>query len=90
MTSDKVLWWATLAASLGAVVGLILLVLGLKQNEAIMKAQTRNELSVGIVEAWRAYAQSSPALVKFWCAERSQFSPEFMLDFDALLPRDAC
>jgi len=41
-------------------------------------------------EAWRSYAQSSPALIKFWCAERSQFSPEFVSDFDDLLPRDAC
>jgi len=155
MSSDKVLRWATLAANLGAVVGLILLVLGLKQNEAIMRAQTRNELSVGIVdlfarvaenpqlaslrrradageeltpdetyqykvitraffrywenvhyqyrqhlydeaefgrqrEAWRDYARSSPALIRFWCAERSQFSPEFVSDFDALLPPGAC
>lgn len=155
MNSDKVLRWATLAANLGAVVGLILLVLGLKQNETLMRAQTRNDLSVGIVdlfvrvaedaqlasvrrradagevltpdetyqyeiitraffrywenvhyqyrqglydegefgrqrEAWRNYAQSSPAVVKFWCAERSQFSPEFVSDFDRLLPRDAC
>jgi len=155
MNSEKVLRWATLAANLGAVVGLILLAVGLKQNEAIMRAQTRNELSVGIVdlfarvaenpqlaslrrradagealtpdetyqyeiitraffrywenvhyqyrqqlydetefarqrEAWRDYAQSSPALVRFWCAERSQFSPEFASDFNDLLPPDAC
>ncbi len=155
MNSDKVLRWATLAANLGAVVGLILLVLGLKQNETLMRAQTRNDLSVGIVdlfarvaenpqlaslrrradagedltpdeayqyaiitraffrywenvhyqyrqglydeeefgrqrEAWRSYAQSSPALIKFWCAERTQFSPEFVSDFDQLLPRAAC
>ena len=155
MSSDKVLRWATLAANLGAVVGLVLLVLGLKQNEAVMRAQTRNDLSVGIVdlfarvaenpelaslrrradvgeeltpdetyqyevitraffrywenvhyqyrqglydasefgrqrEAWRHYAQSSPAVIRFWCAERSQFSPEFVSDFDELLPRDAC
>ena len=155
MNSDKVLRWATLAANLGAVVGLILLVLGLKQNETLMRAQTRNDLSVGIVdlfarvaedsqlasvrrradlgevltpdetyqyeiitraffrywenvhyqyrqglydeaefgrqrEAWRNYAQSSPAVVKFWCAERNQFSPAFVSDFDQLLTRDAC
>lgn len=70
MNSEKVLRWATLAANFGAVVGLILLVVGL--------------------EAWRGYAQSSPALVKFWCAERSEFSPEFVSGFDELLPRDAC
>lgn len=155
MNSDKVLRWATLAANLGAVVGLILLVVGLEQSEAIMRAQTRNELSVSVVdlfarvaenpqlaslrrradageeltpdeayqygiitraffrywenvhyqyrqqlyddaefsrqrEAWRGYAQSSPALLKFWCAERSQFSSEFVSDFDDLLPRGAC
>ena len=155
MNSERVLRWATLVANLGAVVGLFLLVVGLKQNEAIMRAQTRNELSVSVVdlfarvaenqqlaslrrradagdeltpdeayqyvlitraffrywenvhyqyrqglydgaefgrqrEAWRDYAQSSPALIKFWCAESSQFSPEFVSAFDALLPRDAC
>lgn len=155
MNSDKVLRWATLAANLGAVAGLILLVLGLKQNEALVRAQTRNALAVGIVdlfarvaenpqlaslrrradageeltpderyqydiitraffrywedvhyqyrqglydeaefgrqrEAWRRYAQSSRALTSFWCAERGQFSPEFGLDFDQLLPPGAC
>lgn len=155
MNSEKVLRWATLAANLGAVVGLILLVVGLKQNEAIMRAQTRNEPSVAIVDpfarvaenpqlanlrrradageeltpdetyqykiitraffrywenvhyqyrqhlydepeftrqrdAWRGYAQSSPTLIAFWCAERSEFSPEFVSEFDQLLPRGAC
>jgi hypothetical protein len=155
MNSERVLRWATLVANFGAVVGLFLLVVGLEQNEAMMRAQTRNELSVtiadlfsrvaenpqlaslrrradagealtpdetyqyGIItraffrywenvhyqyrqnlydeaefsrqrEAWRSYAQSSPALIKFWCAERSQFSPEFVSEFDHLIPLDAC
>jgi hypothetical protein len=155
MNSERVLRWATLVANLGAVVGLFLLVVGLKQNEAMMRAQTRNELSVTIVdlfsrvaenpqlaslrrradagaeltpdefyqdeiftraffrywknvhyqyrqhlydepefsrqrEAWRSYVQSSPAVITFWCAERSQFSPVFVSEFDRLLPPDAC
>lgn len=155
MNSDKVLRWATLLANVGAVVGLILLVVGLKQNQAMMRAQTRNELSVAIVDlfsrvaenpqlaslrrradageeltpdetyqyevitraffrywenvhyqyrqqlydeqeftrqrdAWRDYARSSPALVKFWCAKRSEFSPEFVSEFDNLLPPGTC
>lgn len=113
MNSDRVLRWATLVANLGAVVGLILLVVSLEQNQAMMRAQTRNDVSVGIVDLFarvaenpqlaslrrRAdageqltpdYAQSSPALVEFWCAERSQFSPEFVSEFDRLIPRGTC
>jgi hypothetical protein len=41
-------------------------------------------------EAWRSYVPSSPALITFWCAERSQFSPIFVSEFDHLLPPNAC
>jgi hypothetical protein len=155
MTSEQVHRWVTLAANIGAVIGLILIVVGLNQNAATMRAQTRHELSAGIVDlfsrvaenpqlaslrrradageeltpdeaykynvitraffrywedvhyqyrhhlyddvefarqrdAWKAYAKSSPVLVRFWCAERSQFSPEFVDEFDRLLPPGAC
>jgi hypothetical protein len=155
MNSRRVLRWATLVANLGAVVGLFLLVVGLRQNEAMMRAQTRNELSVTIVDlfstvaenrelaslrrradageelspdetyryeiitraffrywenvhyqyrqhlydeaefsrqrtAWRSYARSSPGLIRFWCAERGQFSPAFVSEFDQLLPSGSC
>lgn len=155
MTSERALKWATLMANLGAVVGLILLVVGLEQNEAMMRAQTRNELSVAVVDlfarvaenpqlaslrrradagealtpdesyqydlitraffrywenvhyqyrqrlyddtefsrqrdAWHAYVRSSPAVVLFWCAERGGFSPEFVAEFNRLLPNATC
>jgi hypothetical protein len=95
-------------ANLGAVVDIILIVVGLDQNEAMMRAQTRHELSAGIVDlfarvaenpqlaslrqrdASAAYARRSPAVVRFWCAHRSEFSPEFADEFDRLLPAGSC
>ena len=65
MNSDKVLRWATPAANLGAVVGLILLVLGLKQNETLMRAQTRNDLSIRIVDLFAQVAGNLPRVREF-------------------------
>jgi hypothetical protein len=42
--------WLTIAANLGVLAGLILVILQLNQNEKMMRAQTRHELSMGIVE----------------------------------------
>jgi len=41
-------------------------------------------------EAWRSYAEASPALVRWWCSSRSGFSPEFATEFDGLLPSGGC
>jgi len=155
MKTDQLHRWMTLGANVGVLIGLILLVAELSQNAAMMRAQTRNELSVGIVdlfarvaenpqlaslrrradagedlspdeayqyeiitraffrywenvhyqyrqelydevefsrqrEAWRGYAETSPALTQFWCAQKGGFSPDFVEEFDALLPAGAC
>jgi hypothetical protein len=147
--------WLTLAANLGVLVGIILLVFELNQNRTMIRAQTRSELSTGIVDlftavaenpelaslrrradageelgpdelyryeiitraffrywenvhyqyrqglyddsefsrqkdAWRDYVRSSPALAGWWCAHRTEFSPEFASEFDVLLPTGAC
>ena len=58
MTSEHIHRWVTLAANLGAVAGLVLIVLGLSQNAEMMKAQTRNELSVGIVDLFARVAEN--------------------------------
>ena len=155
MNSDTLHRWLTLAANLGVLFGLILLVVELGQNRSMMMAQTRNELSSGVVElfvrvaenpeladlrrradegevlsdrefyqyamvtraffrywenvhyqyrhgmyddlefsrqrvSWRQYAERSPALVRYWCDQRSGFSDMFVAEFNALMPPGAC
>ena len=50
MDSENVNRWLTLGANLGVLVGIILLVVELNQNREMIRAQTRNELSMGIVD----------------------------------------
>ena len=45
--------WLTLGANLGVLAGILLLVYELAQNRALMEAQTRNEVSVQIVDLLR-------------------------------------
>jgi hypothetical protein len=42
--------WLTLAANLGVLGGLVLVVLQLNQNEKMMRAQTRHEIATGIAQ----------------------------------------
>jgi hypothetical protein len=42
--------WLTLGANLGVLVGIILLIVELDQNREMMRAQTRHELAMGIVD----------------------------------------
>ncbi|MGB5344569.1 MAG: hypothetical protein WBN23_00240 [Woeseia sp.] len=50
MNADKMNRWLTLGANFGVLVGLLLLVLELNQNREMMRAQTRHEIAVGIVD----------------------------------------
>ena len=45
MDSDRLNRWLTLGANVGVLVGIILLVFELSQNQEMMRAQTRNEIS---------------------------------------------
>lgn len=56
--SDRVHRWLTLAANLGVLVGIALLVVELGQNRITMRAQTRNELSASIVELFGLVADN--------------------------------
>lgn len=47
---ERISGWLTFAANLGVLAGLVLVILQLNQNEKMMRAQTRHELSAGIVE----------------------------------------
>jgi hypothetical protein len=42
--------WLTLGANVGVIVGLALLLLELNQNREMMRAQTRHEIAMGIVD----------------------------------------
>ena len=50
MKADTLNRWLTLGANVGVLIGIALLLLELNQNELMMRAQTRTELSNGIVE----------------------------------------
>ena len=54
MDSDRVTRWLTLGANLGVIVGIIFLVLEMRQNSAIATAQVRLEYAAG----WRSVDES--------------------------------
>jgi len=56
MKSERVHGWLTLIANLGVLIGIILLVVELRQNLTTMRAQTRHELSADIVELFSQVA----------------------------------
>jgi hypothetical protein len=58
MDKDRLNRWLTLGANLGVLVGIILLILELEQNREMMRAQTRNEVSVQIVDLLSQVATS--------------------------------
>ena len=50
MGSSKLNDWLQLAGTLGVLAGLVLLIVELRQNQDLMKAQTRHELAVLLVD----------------------------------------
>lgn len=59
MKRDRLHVWLTLGANLGVIIGLLLLVVELRQNAAMMRAQTRNDLSASAVELFVRVAENS-------------------------------
>ena len=59
MDSNQLNRWLTLGANIGVLVGIILLVMELNQNREMARAQTRNELSMGIVGIQSGVAENS-------------------------------
>ena len=58
MDSDRFNRWLTLGANLAVLVGLVFLVVEIKQNNDMMRAQTRNEISVQLVDLLSQVATS--------------------------------
>lgn len=50
MNLDRLNRWLTLGANIGVLLGLLLLVLELNQGRDLMRAQTRNEIALGIID----------------------------------------
>ena len=61
MDSDRLNRWLTLAANIGVVAGIVLLVYELNQNREMMRAQVRNEISDRLVDIQMTVA-SNPQL----------------------------
>lgn len=50
MANDRMVRWLTIGANLGVIIGLGLVIAELNQNRDMMRAQTRHEMAIGIVE----------------------------------------
>jgi hypothetical protein len=59
MSEERRTRWLTFGANVGALIGLLLIVVQLQQNRDLMRAQIRHELSMGIVELLNTPAVNS-------------------------------
>lgn len=90
MESDRLTRWLTLAANLGVLVGIILLIVELDQNRDMMRAQIRHELAMGIVDLLQVPASNEQlAGILYRAHAGEELSPEeqfqFQLRTNALL-----
>ena len=63
MKFDDLNRWMSLLASAGVIAGLLLLAFELKQNREMTRAQTRNEIALGVIDLM-ALSASNPQLAK--------------------------
>lgn len=59
MESNRLAQWLTIGANLGVLIGLLLLIAELKQNQDMMRAQIRHELAVEIVNLQQTLASNA-------------------------------
>ena len=79
--------WLTIAANLGVLAGIALLVFELGQNRE-KGLHDEAEFSTQ-QEAWREFL-ANDRTVAVWCDYRSTVSPEFRVAFDDLLTTHKC
>lgn len=58
MKNENLHRWLTLAANFGVLVGILLLILELRQNLTAVQAQTRQEVSAGFVDFTRSISEN--------------------------------
>jgi hypothetical protein len=80
MNQDRLDRWIGLGANVGVVLGLLLLIFQLHQNRSMMRAQTRNEMAMGIVTLLSMPSNNAQLA-------RPSFSPQFASEMDSLIPR---
>jgi len=56
--SNRLAQWLAIGANLGVLIGLLLLIAELKQNQDMMRAEIRHELSMGIVDLQQTVASN--------------------------------
>jgi hypothetical protein len=74
--------WLTLGANLGVLVGIILLIVELDQNRDMMRAQTRHDLAMGIVDLLQVPASNEQlADILFRAQSGGDLSPAELFQF---------
>jgi hypothetical protein len=86
MTADNVNRWLTLAANLGVLVGIILLLIELNQNATMMEAQISNERSSQGIDIFMAMANSAE-LSEIDATLRDSGFPDDAVSLEQLTPR---
>ena len=82
MKSDRLARWLTLGANLAVLLGIILLIVELDQNRDMMRAQTRHELSMGIVDLLLVAASNEQlADVMYRASSGEELTPRESLQF---------
>ena len=84
MDKDRLNRWLTLAANLGVLAGIVLLAFELEQNREMMRAQTRNEVSVQLVNLLSQIATSGELSSLLFRAESGEpLNDEEISQFEA-------
>jgi len=74
--------WLTLAANIGVIIGLVLVILELNQNQTMMRAQTRHELSTTLVELLLESATNQQlSSVMYRASQGQEVTPEELYQF---------
>jgi hypothetical protein len=82
VNSDRLARWLTLAANLGVLAGIILLIMELDQSRDMMRAQIRNEMSQGIVDLLQVPAANEQlASVLYRAHAGEELSPTELFQF---------
>jgi hypothetical protein len=80
--SERLTRWLTVGANLGVLVGIILLIVELDQNRDMMRAQTRHELSMGIVDLLQTPASNEQlADLMFRAKSGEELTPRELFQF---------
>ena len=82
MDSDSLARWLNVIASVGVLIGIVLVIVELDQNRDMMRAQTRHELAMGIVDLLQTPASNEQLADLMWRAENAlELTPQEELQF---------